>query len=178
MIKREIDSMHKDLTISETKFESMVLIKSWPETSENIASIIINYFELSSLPNVGAVLMHNDIFIASLLPGHYMIISDRQNLHFELSKIITAENAAVIDISHSRRGVHLKGVNASLILNKEIAIDFSNEAMPANTVVQTDIHAIGVILFKFAAEDFLIFSYSSFFKSFYAWLIDATKEYE
>ena len=126
---------------------------------------------------MGAVLRHNDIYIASLLPGHYMIISDRQNLQSELSKIITAENAAVIDISHSRRGIHLKGVNASLVLNKEIAIDLSNKVLPANTVVQTDIHSIGVILFKFTAEDFLIFSYGSFFKSFYAWLIDATKEY-
>ena len=169
--------MHKDLTISETKFESMVLIKSWPETSENIASIIISYFELSSLPNVGAVLTHNDIYIASLLPGHYMIISDRQNLQSELSKIITAENAAVIDISHSRRGVHLKGVNASLVLNKEIAIDLSNKAMPANTVVQTDIHSIGVILIKLSSEDFLIFSYSSFFESLSRWLIDSMKEY-
>ena len=143
----------------------------------NIASIIISYFELSSLPNVGAVLVHNDIYIASLLPGHYMIISDRQNLQSELSKIITAENAAVIDISHSRRGVHLKGVNASLVLNKEIAIDLSNKAMPANTVVQTDIHSIGVILIKLSSEDFLIFSYSSFFESLSRWLIDSMKEY-
>ena len=108
--------MHKDLTISETKFESMVLIKSWPETSENIASIIISYFELSSLPNVGAVLRHNDIYIASLLPGHYMIISDRQNLQSELSKIITAENAAVIDISHSRRAVSYTHLTLPTIL--------------------------------------------------------------
>ena len=122
--------MHKDLTISETKFESMVLIKSWPETSENIASIIISYFELSSLPNVGAVLRHNDIYIASLLPGHYMIISARQNLQSELSKIITAENAAVIDITHSRRGVHLKGINASLVLNKEIAVSYTHLTLP------------------------------------------------
>ena len=106
-----------------------------------------------------------------------MIFSDRQNLFSELSKIIVPENAVITDVSQSRRGVHLKGINASLVLNKEIAIDLSNKAMPANTVVQTDIHSIGVILFKFTAEDFLIFSYGSFFKSFYAWLIDATKEY-
>ena len=170
--------MPKDLSISEARFKSMVLIKSWPDTSKNIESIIISYLKLSSLPDMGAIHFQKDTYIATLSPGHYMIFSDHQNLLSELSKIIVPENAAITDVSQSRRGIRLKGKNAPIVLNKEIAIDLSNKAMPANTVVQTDIHSIGVILFKFTAEDFLIFSYSSFFKSFYAWLIDATKEYE
>ena len=169
--------MPKDLSISEVRFKSMVLIKSWPDTSKNIESIIISYLKLSSLPEMGAIHFQKDTYIATLSPGHYMIFSDHQNLLSELSKIIVPENAAITDVSQSRRGIRLKGKNAPIVLNKEIAIDLSNEATPESTVIQTSIHSIGVILFKLSLEDFLILSYSSFFESLSSWLIDSTKEY-
>ena len=155
----------------------MVLIKSWPDTSKNIASIIISYLKLSSLPKVGAVHIQKNTYIATLSSGHYMIFSDDQSLLSELSKIIAPENAVITDVSHSRRGVRLIGENAPIILNKEIAIDLSDETTPESTVLQTNIHSIGVILVKHTSEDFLILSYSSFFISLSSWLIDSTKEY-
>ena len=47
--------MPKDLSINEVRFKSMVLIKCWPDTSENIETIIISYLKLSALPKLGAV---------------------------------------------------------------------------------------------------------------------------
>ena len=170
--------MPRDLSINKISFKSTILIKSWPDTSENTTSIICSHFKLQSLPKVGTFLIQKNIHIATLSPGHYMIISDHQDLYLKLSKIITSENAAVIDTSHSRRGLRLKGADAPLILNKEIAIDLSNKTTSELAVIQTEIHSIGVIVFKLSAEDFLIFSYSSFFESFYEWIIDAKKEYE
>ena len=169
--------MPKDLSINEVRFKSMVLIKCWSDTSDNIEPIITSYLELSSLTKVGEVHIQKNTYIATLSPGHYMIFSDRQNLFSELSKIIVPENAVITDVSHSRRGIRLIGKNAPIILNKEIAIDLSNETTPESTVLQTSIHSIGVILVKHTSEDFLILSYSSFFKSLSSWLIDSTKEY-
>ena len=168
--------MPNDLSINKIRFKSTVLIKSWPDTIENTTSIISSHFELQSLPKVVAFLIQKNMYIAALSPGHYMIISDHQDLYLKLSKILSSENAAVIDISESRRGLHLKGANAPLILNKEIAIDLSNKTTSDLAVIQTEIHSIGVIVFKISAEDFLIFSYSSFFESLYEWMIDSTKE--
>ena len=119
--------MPNDLSINKIRFKSTLLIKSWPDTIENTTSIISSHYELQSLPKVGAFLIQKNMYIAALSPGHYMIISDHQDLYLKLSKILSSENAAVIDISESRRGLHLKGANASLILNKEIAIDLSNK---------------------------------------------------
>ncbi len=170
--------MPRDLSINKIRFKSTVLIKSWPDTSENTTSIISSHFKLQSLPKVGAFLIQKNMYIATLSPGHYMIISDHQDLYLKLSKIITSENAAVIDTSHSRRGLRLKGADAPLILNKEIAIDLSNKTTSELAVIQTEIHSIGVIVFKLSVEDFLIFSYSSLFESFYEWIIDTKKEYE
>jgi heterotetrameric sarcosine oxidase gamma subunit len=170
--------MPNDLSIYKIRFKSTVLIKSWSDTIENTISIISSHFELQSLPKVGAFLIQKNMYIAALSPGHYMIISDHQDLYLKLSKILLSENAAVIDISESRRGLHLKGADAPLILNKEIAIDLSNKTTSDFAVIQSEIHSIGVIVFKLSAEDFLIFSYSSLFESFYEWIIDAKKEYE
>ena len=170
--------MPNDLSINKIRFKSTLLIKSWPDTIENTTSIISSHFELQSLPKVGAFLIQKNMYISALSPGHYMIISDHQDLYLKLSKIITSENAAVVDTSHSRRGLRLKGADAPLILNKEIAIDLSNKTTSDFAVIQSEIHSIGVIVFKLSAEDFLIFSYSSLFESFYEWIIDAKKEYE
>ena len=170
--------MPKDLSINEISFESVILIKSWPDTLENITSIISGYFESQSLPKVGEFQIQKNTYIATLSPGHYMIISQHQDLIFKLSKIITPENAAVIDVSHSRHGLSLKGTNAPLILNKEIAIDLSSKTMPELAVIQTEIHSIGVILFKFKAEEYLIFCYESFFESLYELLIDSIKGHD
>ena len=80
--------MPKDLSINEVRFKSMVLIKFWSDTLDNIEPIITSYLELSSLPKVGAVHIQKNTYIATLSPGHYMIFSDHQSLLSELSKII------------------------------------------------------------------------------------------
>ena len=61
--------MPKDLSKSEARFKSMVLIKSWQDTSKNIESIIISYLKLSSLPDMGAIHFQKDTYIATLSPG-------------------------------------------------------------------------------------------------------------
>ena len=132
--------MPNDLSINKIRFKSTVLIKSWPDTIENTTSIISSHFELQSLPKVGAFLIQKNMYIAALSPGHYMIISDHQDLYLKLSKILSSENAAVIDISESRRGLHLKGADAPLILNKEIAIDLSNKTTSDFAVIQSELY--------------------------------------
>ena len=89
--------MPNDLSINKIRFKSTVLIKSWSDTIENTTSIISSHFELQSLPKVGAFLIQKNMYIAALSPGHYMIISDHQDLYLKLSKILSSENAAVID---------------------------------------------------------------------------------
>ena len=169
--------MPEDLSINEVRFKSMVLIKCWPDTLKNIEPIITSYLELPALPKVGAVHIQKNTYIATLSHGHYLIFSDHQGLLSDLSKIIIPENAVITDVSQSRRGVRLKGKHAPIVLNKEIAIDLSNETTPESSIIQSSIHSIGVILIKLSSEDFLILTYSSFFESLSSWLIDSMKEY-
>lgn len=169
--------MSDKLSISEYSFNSMILIKSWPDSTEITDSLLAKYLGVKSLPKVNEFISQNDIFCAMLSPGHFMLFSAHESLFSDLSKIFSAEVAVIIDISHSRRGVRLQGKNSTRLLNKGIAIDLGDDEFPPLRVLQSSIHSIGIILFKLNPDDYLIFSYSSFFEDFYAWVIDSAEEY-
>jgi len=169
--------MSDKLSIGEFRFKSMVLIKSWPDSAEAADTLLVKYLGVASLPKVGGFISKEDIFCAVLSPGHIMLFSIQESRFSDLSKIFSPQIAAIVDISNSRRGIRLQGGNSTLLLNKDIAIDLSDDAFPKFSVLQSSIHSIGIILFKFNPDDYLIFSYSSFFESFYAWVIGSAEEY-
>ena len=169
--------MSDKILISEPHFNSMVLIKSWPDSSEIMNKILEEYLSLSQLPKVGEFIFQDNIYCAMLSPGHIMLFSFRENLCPEITKIILPEIAAIIDVSHSRRGLRIQGKSSTNLLNKGIAINLSEDNFPELGVLQSSIHSIGIILLKLEPNNYLIFSYRSFFDSFYAWVIDSAKEY-
>ncbi|MDG1437628.1 MAG: hypothetical protein P8P98_01530, partial [Emcibacteraceae bacterium] len=118
------------LSISEFKFGSMILIKSWPDSVEVTSAVLAKYLNEKSLPNVGEFIFQNDVYCAVLSPGHIMLFSNLENKFSDVSEILSPEIAAIIDISHSRRGLHLQGECSSNLLNKDIAIDLSDDAFP------------------------------------------------
>ena len=169
--------MSDQLLIGEFNFQSMILIKSWPNSVEVTTALLAKYLNVKLLPKVGEFTFKNDIYCAVLSPGHIMLFSTLEIKFSDVSEILSPEMAAIIDISHSRRGIRLQGENSSNLLNKDIAIDLSDDAFPELRVLQSSIHSIGIILFKLQSDDYLIFSYSSFFESFYEWVIDSAQEF-
>jgi heterotetrameric sarcosine oxidase gamma subunit len=169
--------MPDKLSIGEFSFKSMVLIKSWSDSVEITDTLLAKYLGVKLIPKVGQFISQDDVYCAVLSPGHIMLFSTHESRFSDVSKILSPETAAIINVSHSRRGIRLQGEKSTSLLNKDIAIDLSDDAFPELRVLQSSIHSIGIILFKLKSDDYLIFSYSSFFESFYAWVIDSAEEY-
>lgn len=142
-----------------------------------VESKLASFLDVAVLPNGNAFISNEDINCAVLSPGHYMIFSNELSLSDEALGIFNANEASVVDISHSRCGTGLSGKNSTAILNKGVAINLSDEAIPNMSVIQTSVHSIGIIIFKIQYDDYIIFSYSSLFESLYEWLIDSAIEY-
>ncbi|MBT5074277.1 MAG: hypothetical protein HOJ34_04345 [Kordiimonadaceae bacterium] len=169
--------MSDQLSIKEVRYQSMVLIKSWPDSAQKTDAILAAFLGIDALPVVGDFISQNDIYFAVISPGHFMMFSNNELLCSEISKLFSADIASVVDISHSRCGISLNGKNSDNLLNKGIAINLTDDDLPGMSVLQSSIHSIGIIMFKLQHDDYLIFSYSSFFDSFYAWVIDSAEEY-
>lgn len=169
--------MSDQLSINEFYFKSMILLKSWPDSAENAAAILKAFLNVKALPKMGYFIIENDVYCAMLSPGHYMLYSVDEGLCSKISALVSSEIAAIVDASHSRRAIRLSGKNSTRLLNKGIAINLTDDSLSGSTVLQSSIHSIGIILFKFKGDDYLIFSYSSFFESFNEWVIDSALEY-
>ncbi|MBT5185907.1 MAG: hypothetical protein HOH19_03490 [Kordiimonadaceae bacterium] len=169
--------MSDQLSIKEARYQGMVLIKSWLDSVKKADVIIANYLGVDALPEIGGFIFQNDIYCAALSPGHYMMFADNELLCSEILNLFSADIASVVDISHSRCGIRLKGKYSDCLLNKGIAVNLHDDALPEMSVVQSSIHSIGVILFKMSHDDYLVFCYSSYKTRFYEWVIDSAKEY-
>ena len=169
--------MTDKLSINEVRYQNMILIKSWPDSAKDADAILATYLGVNVLPTVGNFVNPEETYCAALSPGHFMIFSNNRSLYSEVQKLLSADIASVVDISHSRCGIHLSGKNSTTLLNKGISINLNDDALPEMSVLQSSVHSIGIILFKVQYEDYLIFSYSSFFDSFYTWVIDSAAEY-
>lgn len=169
--------MSDQILINEFRFKSIVLLKSWPDSAENTITIIAEYLNVKAMPKMGKFIIEDDVYCAMLSPGHYMLCSFNEGLCSKVSALISPEIAAIVDVSHSRRAIRLNGENSTRLLNKGIAINLTDDLLSGSTVLQSSIHSIGIILFKFKTDDYLIFSYSSFFESFNEWVIDSALEY-
>ena len=169
--------MSDKISIAKVHYQNMILIKSWPGSAKDVDAIVATYLSVDTLPEVGKFISRDDTYCAALSPGHFMIFSNNLLLCSEVPKLFSSDIASVVDISHSRCGIRLSGENSKALLNKGIAINLNDSALPKMSVLQSSVHSIGIILFKMQYDDYLIFSYSSFFDSFYAWVIDSAEEY-
>ncbi|MDG1707960.1 MAG: hypothetical protein P8H03_04320, partial [Emcibacteraceae bacterium] len=131
--------MSDKLSISEFHFKSMVLVKAWPESEQVTNNTLAKYLNVNSLPNMGNFISQDDVYCAVLSPGHIMLMSTHENRFSDLSELLSPDLAAFIDVSHSRRGLRLQGSQSAHLLNKDIAIDLSDKALPELSVLQSSI---------------------------------------
>jgi len=170
-------SAQNKIIINKFSFNSTVVIKAWPDSLEQVISILSRYLNADQLPTLGRFNHYSDIYCAALTPGQFMVLSNNDDLHCELSALFSPEIAAVVDVSHSRSGLELKGKNVAKLLNKGLAINLDDDHLPPGSILQSTIHAIGIILIKSTSEHYSLFSYSSFSESLLEWVIDSSLEY-
>lgn len=167
----------QNISISEARFKSAIIIKAWPDSMVKAAEILCSYLGYDNPPKIGSFSQIEDGYCVCLTAGHYIIFSNNEELYKETSALYDINIAAVTDVSHSRDGLRLEGRYSTALLNKGLAICLDDNGFPIGSAAMGTIHSIGVLLLKLDNDHYLTFTYTSFCHSFFEWLIDCAKEY-
>lgn len=161
------------MNFNRESFSSIVILKTWPDTLKKFKGKLQEFLGRTP-PEIGKFAMNKNHYCACLSAGHFIVFCKDDILH-ELKGIFPLDICAITDVSHARDAFRLSGRKTTALLNKGLSIDI--DTLDINSALQSSIQAIGLILLKLNNQEFLVFTYSSFSKSFYEWVIDSTLEY-
>lgn len=169
--------IQENISIKETRFKSLVLLKVWPDHIAELQGILSHFDEEIIVPLMGKFFSNADLYCVCISPGQYMFFSNNLDLFEQLSPLFTVNIATLTDLSHSRCAFQLKGNKSTSLLNKGLAIDLDGDFFPIGSATQSTIHSMAVLLLNIQKDEYLLLTFSSLAGSFSEWLLDASKEY-
>jgi len=92
-----------------------------------------------------------------------------------LREALAGIHSAVVDVTSIRKALLVSGERAEEILAKAATLDFSVGAFPVGSCAQTNIARTQGIIWRRAAQEFVIYVRSSFAPYLRAWLDDAAQ---
>ncbi len=109
-------------------------------------------------------------------PGRFLIVDQDEGLAATVSGAVTSEIGTVTDLSHGRTALRISGPKAEWVLAKFFAIDFSLPAFPVGSGVATVHHDIFAHIQRTGADQFDLYVFRSFARSFWTALCHASEE--
>jgi len=154
---------------------SIMEAAAWPEKKEALIAAIANVTGLSLPPgpNAGAASAEASVF--SIGPGRYLVTGGKV-LAQRLFEAVTLDIGTATDLSHGRIAIRIAGPRAEWVLSKLFAIDFSPAAFPAGEGRATAHHEVFAQIQRTGSDQFDIFVFRSFARSFWIMLCEAAEE--
>lgn len=130
---------------------------------------------LPSKPLTG--LAYSDGRIFQFAQKRYFIDTEKLELADQLKQTISTEHASVIDQSHGRSVIDIKGQHVQDILSKLFPIDFDKSTFQNNSGLATANHGVHALIWRDADDAFTLYIGRSYARSFLGVLKGATREY-
>lgn len=110
------------------------------------------------------------------LSNNRWLIAGSAALRDAIGRKADASRLSLIDQTHGRIALTLRGMRAEWVLAKLFAIDFRETAFPAGTGLATLHHDVSAWIYRDADDSFVLFVSRSFARSFWQTLCRAAKE--
>lgn len=164
------------VTLSETQPGSIVQVAAWPgQASAMLAAIAkASGLKLPDVPGGGAAARTKAAF--AFAPGRLLLVDEQEGLAGRLTDEITAAIGTVTDLSHGRTAIRIAGPKAEWVLSKLFALDLSEARLPVGHGVSTNHHDIFALIQRSARNQFDIYVFRSFARSFWRMLCHAAEE--
>jgi heterotetrameric sarcosine oxidase gamma subunit len=118
-------------------------IAAWPNSMKSIGDTLANLIGVDSAPMPRQIVFGERASLLLVEPLKYWLIGgDCANLAFD------SEQAATLDLSHSRTHIRLSGTQASALLNRHLSLDLRESSFPVGTAASTELHHVGVTLWR------------------------------
>jgi sarcosine oxidase subunit gamma len=157
------------LNLSAADPASVLQIGFWPDSAATVHERVNSLFGLADELKPGRFAARGDAICVRTAYDGYLLIGMAVE---ELSAQFPADLCTVTDLSQARCGIAIQGPAVTHFLNRDIAVDFSPDACPVASAVQTTMHHVPVLLLRHSDERFVLYVYRSYARDLADWLAD------
>lgn len=164
------------VTLSETQPGSIVQVAAWPGQAAALIAAVQKATGQSLPDGAGGGVATAEKAAFGIAPGKFLVVDQAEGLAATLAGAVSGEIGTVTDLSHGRTALRIAGPRAEWVLAKFFAIDFSLAAFPVGAGRATNHHDIFALIQRTDADQFDIYVYRSFARSFWTALCHASEE--
>ena len=164
------------VTLSEIRPGSIVQLAAWRGAERPMIAAISEVTGLALPDGAGGGIAAETKAAFGFAPGKFLVADQDEGLAGEFAKAITVETGTVTDLSHGRTAIRISGRKAEWVLSKFFAIDFALPALPVGSGISTVHHDIFAQVQRSGPDQFDIYVFRSFARSFWNSLCHASEE--
>lgn len=164
------------VTLSETQPGSIVQLAAWPGSEKQLIALIRTVAGLALPDGAGGGVAEEAKAAFGIAPGKFTVVDEAEGLADAFAKKVTPAIGTVTDLSHGRTAIRIAGPKAAWVLAKFFAIDFSLPAFPLGSGRSTMHHDIFAQIQRTGADQFDLYVFRSFARSFWRALCHASEE--
>lgn len=164
------------VTLSEPQPGSIVQVAAWPGQEKALIAAISSASSLLVPDGAGGGIAAKGRSVFGIGPGRFLVIDEKEGLADRLAKAVTDAIGTVTDLSHGRTAIRIAGRKAEWVLSKLFAINLSATSVPVGAAVATQHHEVFAQIQRIGADQFDIYVFRSFARSFWRTLCHAAEE--
>ncbi|ESY97331.1 sarcosine oxidase subunit gamma [Mesorhizobium sp. LNHC229A00] len=165
-----------EILLTETRPGSIVQLAAWPGEEKKLMEAIRTVTGLALPDGAGGGSSDGVKAVFGFAPGKFTVTDEAEGLAVALTKAVTPAIGTVTDLSHGRTAIRIAGPKAEWVLSKFFAIDFALPAFPVGAGRSTMHHDVFAQIQRTGTDQFDIYVFRSFARSFWKALCHASEE--
>jgi sarcosine oxidase subunit gamma len=165
-----------DVILSETRPGSIVQLAAWPGQEKMLMSAMRAVTGLALPDGAGGGATDGARAAFGFAPGRFTVVDEAEGLAAAFARVVTPAIGTVTDLSHGRTAIRIAGPKAEWVLAKLFAIDFALSAFPLGAGRSTTHHDVFTQIQRTGADQFDMYVFRSFARSFWKTLCHASEE--
>ncbi|UCI04967.1 sarcosine oxidase subunit gamma family protein [Mesorhizobium sp. B1-1-8] len=165
-----------DVILSETRPGSILQLAAWPGEEKRLIDVIRNVTGLTLPDGAGGGVTNGARSAFGFAPGKFTVVDEAEDLAAAFAGVVTPAIGTLTDLSHGRTAIRIAGPRAEWVMAKFFAIDFALPAFPLGAGRSTNHHDVFAQIQRTGADQFDIYVFRSFARSFWKALCHASEE--
>ena len=164
------------VTLAEAAPGSIVQLAAWRGEEGAMIAAIRDVTGLALPDGAGGGVATETKAAFGFAPGKFLVVDQDEGLTAAFVEAVGSDRGTVTDLSHGRTAIRIAGPKAEWVLAKFFAIDFSLPAFPLGSGLSTVHHDIFAQIQRTGADQFDVYVFRSFARSFWKSLCHASEE--
>jgi len=164
------------VTLAEVQPGSIVQLAAWRGEEGALIAAIRDVTGLALPDGAGGGVATETKAAFGFAPGKFLVADEDEGLAAEFDGAVGSGIGTVTDLSHGRIAIRIAGPKAEWVLAKFFAVDFSLPALSVGSGLSTVHHDIFAQIQRTGADQFDVYVFRSFARSFWNSLCHASEE--